>query len=86
MKKNLLLLALIGIVLILIGGYLVQADHGSCPVQSFPSNSGGFICYHLAFGFLPMSPTGWLLIIIGIILIMCSVLIDYIVSKEKRKR
>ena len=81
MKKNLLLLALIGIVLIVIGIYLVQADYGSCPAQT--TNTG---CYHILFGFLPMSPTGWLLIIIGIILNIRSILIDYIVSKEKRRR
>ena len=84
MKKNLLLLALIGVALIVIGGFLIQADHGSCPSQ--PPNPGGLSCYHILFGFLPISPTGWLLIVIGIILIMRSVLFDYIVSKEKRKR
>ena len=84
MKKNLLLSAIAGVILVIVGGFLIQADHGSCPSQ--PSNPGGFSCYHILFGFLPMYPTGWLLIIIGIILIIRSILIDYIVSKEKRRR
>jgi hypothetical protein len=87
MKKNLLLLALIGVALIVIGGFLIQSDTGSCPAQTTNSPiQTPHTCYHLLFGFLPMSPTGWLLIVIGIILIMRSVLFDYIVSKEKRKR
>jgi hypothetical protein len=77
MKTNLLLLAIAGIALLIIGIFLIQVDRGSCPTQ--PPNPGGFSCYHILFGFLPMYPTGLVLLFIGVILLVTV----FVLSRKK---
>lgn len=78
MKKNLLLLALIGIALIIIGSLLVVSNIGlytsscktfSCPLQLTP-----------LFGFLPMSSMDLTLLLIGIILLV----IVFVLSRKRK--
>ena len=80
MKKNLLLLALIGIALIIIGSFLVASNIGlyitscktfSCPLLSTP-----------LFGFLPMSSMDLTFLLIGIILLI----ITFVLSRKRKRR
>ena len=70
MKKNLFLLAIVGIALIVIGSFLVVSNVRfyapscktfSCPLRLTP-----------LFGFLPMSSTDFTLLSIGIILLIIT--------------
>lgn len=78
MKTKLLLLILLGIVLIIIGSFLIVGDKGSCPAQ--PPNPEGFSCSHVIFGFPPIYPTGYVSLFIGIILLVIAV----VLSRKRR--